>query len=272
MALRLAASSIELVARALERDPLAEVPGHDPAGGAVDRVDPAEHAAAHQEAAGEPEQQGERETPAQRLLDQRLDLQTLLDVAPDQEAEAAGEPESLRPRPALLDRLAIGADLDRERHPAVRPGLDVRPAAQVAGNGPAARIGQQIDARPIGLRGAPLRDHLAQAARALAWASAVLLGEAGDLGLDGFRGLVLHDTGGGEIQIDAAAPGPRPRTGRGRPAPDGRSRSQEAVSGARTLYPEPRTVWINGGSKPRSIFWRRRLMCTSITLVCGSKW
>ena len=59
------------------------------AGGAVDRVDPAEHAAADRKAAGEPEQQGQRQTPADRLLDQRLELQAVLDLAPDQQPEVA---------------------------------------------------------------------------------------------------------------------------------------------------------------------------------------
>ena len=76
---------VELVARALERDPLAEIARHDPARGAVDRIDAAEHAAAHQEAAGEAKQQRQRETPTQRAPDLRLDLHPVLDVAPDQQ-------------------------------------------------------------------------------------------------------------------------------------------------------------------------------------------
>ena len=34
---------------------------------------------------------------------------------------------------------------------------------------------------------------------------------------------------------------------------------------------KPRTVWIIGVGKSRSIFCRSRAMWTSITLVCGSK-
>ena len=38
-------------------------------------------------------------------------------------------------------------------------------------------------------------------------------------------------------------------------------------SSSRKLYPAPRTVCSRGLSKSLSIAWRRRLMCTSITLV-----
>src|SRR5690348_1460052 len=40
---------------------------------------------------------------------------------------------------------------------------------------------------------------------------------------------------------------------------------------ARSWYPAPRTVWRSGLAKPLSIFWRKRLICTSMTFVCGSK-
>src|SRR6185437_13195552 len=43
------------------------------------------------------------------------------------------------------------------------------------------------------------------------------------------------------------------------------------VFAGRRTYPEPRIVWINGFSEPLSTAWRRRLMCTSIRLLCGSK-
>ena len=89
---------VKLVARALERDPLTEIARHDPARRAIDRIDPPEHPAAHQEAAGEPEQQRESEAPAQRAPDLRLDLQPVLDVAPDQQTEAAGQQEARRTR------------------------------------------------------------------------------------------------------------------------------------------------------------------------------
>ena len=40
---------------------------------------------------------------------------------------------------------------------------------------------------------------------------------------------------------------------------------------SRIMYPAPRTVCSSGWAKPLSIFERSREMCTSITLVCGSK-
>ena len=40
---------------------------------------------------------------------------------------------------------------------------------------------------------------------------------------------------------------------------------------SRIMYPAPRTVCSSGCAKPLSIFERSREMCTSMTLVCGSK-
>ncbi len=42
--------------------------------------------------------------------------------------------------------------------------------------------------------------------------------------------------------------------------------------GIPSRYPEPRTVTIIAGSPGGSTFLRRRPMCTSMTLVPGSKW
>src|SRR5215471_7092685 len=41
---------------------------------------------------------------------------------------------------------------------------------------------------------------------------------------------------------------------------------------SRIIYPAPRTVCSKAWVKPLSIFERSREMCTSMTLVCGSKW
>jgi hypothetical protein len=40
---------------------------------------------------------------------------------------------------------------------------------------------------------------------------------------------------------------------------------------SRIMYPAPRMVCSKGRSKPLSILERSREMCTSMTLVCGSK-
>ena len=93
---QVAGEHVELVARALERDPLAEVAGHDPPRGAVDRIDPAQHAAAHHEAAGQAQQQGQADAPADRLLASATGSAEVLDVAADQETEVAGEREAGR--------------------------------------------------------------------------------------------------------------------------------------------------------------------------------
>ena len=52
---------------------------------------------------------------------------------------------------------------------------------------------------------------------------------------------------------------------------DGSPPRDAHYSSSRKLYPAPRTVCSRGLSKSLSIAWRRRLMCTSMTLVCGSK-
>ena len=188
---------IELVARASERDALAEIARHDLAGGAIDRVDAPEHAPAHQKAAGEAEEKRERKAPAQRAPDHRLQLQILLDLAPDQEPEAIAEQEGGGAGPAPFDALAIGTDLDREGQPAVRVGGDLGPAIEIAGDPPASRVDQQIHAGAVRLRGAAAPDHLAQAVEPL---RAILLGEPGDLRLDRLGGLPLHESGGGVVE------------------------------------------------------------------------
>ena len=52
---------------------------------------------------------------------------------------------------------------------------------------------------------------------------------------------------------------------------DGSPPRDAHYSSSRKLYPAPRTVCSRGLSKSSSIAWRRRLMCTSMTLVWGSK-
>jgi hypothetical protein len=188
---------VELVARALERDALAEIARHDAARGAIDRIDPPEHAPAHDEAAGQPEQQRERKAPAQRAPDLRLDLQPVLDLASDQQPVAVFDQKAGRARPSLLHRLAIRRDLDREGQRAIRTGRNVGPAVQVAGNGSAVRVGQQIDAGAMRLRRTAERDHLAQAIQSF---RPVLLGQSGDLGLDRILGLALHEAGRGVVE------------------------------------------------------------------------
>ena len=190
---------IELVAaRPVERDPPAEVARHDLFGGAVDAIDPAQHPAAHQEAAGKPEQKREPEPPGEGMLDPGLQLQSFLDLAAHQQAVAAGEAKALGDRAAVLADLTIELDRHRKGQPIVLAKCCVRPAVDIAGDPAAGRVGQKIDAGAVGLGSASLLDHLAKARQAL---RPVLLGEPGDLRLDGLGGLPGHEAGGGDVEI-----------------------------------------------------------------------
>ena len=136
---------VELVVAAAYRHPAAEVAGHDVAAGAVDAVDAAEPAAAHDDAADKAQADGQRHHPDQGVADALLQGVALLDVAADQQLEAAAQQQvpgagmvGLDARP---DRAFVG-----EVEPAAWPRLHRRPGVQIAGDGPAVGIGEQIQA------------------------------------------------------------------------------------------------------------------------------
>jgi hypothetical protein len=54
--------------------------------------------------------------------------------------------------------------------------------------------------------------------------------------------------------------------------PEGQTCKQVSQGAVRMTYPTPRTVWVSEAAPACSIFWRRRLTCWSMMLVCGSKW
>ncbi len=156
-----------------------------------------EHAAAHHEAAGEAEQQRQREAPADALLDQRLDLQALLDLAPDQQAEAAGQREARGAGAPRLEPSSSPRTSTLKLSQPSGPGSTWGQRLDVAGDPAAGRIDQQVDAGALRMGLAAPLDDLAQAQQALA---AVLLGEPGDLGLDGVGGLALEHARGRDVE------------------------------------------------------------------------
>ena len=70
------------------------------------RVDALEHAAADKESADEPEHDDDRERPAPGIGDDAVEALALLEVAPDQQAEAAGQFHHLHQR-AMLDVVGL---------------------------------------------------------------------------------------------------------------------------------------------------------------------
>ena len=68
------------------------------------RIDPLEHASADEEPAGEPEHDDQRERPASGIGDDAVEPLALLEIAPDQQAEAARQLDNPYQRP-MFDAL-----------------------------------------------------------------------------------------------------------------------------------------------------------------------
>ncbi len=111
---------VELVAAIVvvgaARHPVREIAGDDPLGGAVHLLDPAQHVAAHQRAAEQPDAERAQPRPQERRLDPVAERRRVADVAPDQKAIAVRDDEQraarrMRHLPALLPHL----DLERQR-------------------------------------------------------------------------------------------------------------------------------------------------------------
>ena len=160
-----------------------------------------------------------------------------------------------------------------------RPDIACEPLARAGGH--------QIKARA---RSARSRIHNEdEAANA---ALAVLLGQAGDLGIDRLSDLLGDQPTRIPGEIDEQESGEQREDGqidqrqlerrraqklaqRRHPSPVHVILRAQAMTGhllSRITYPAPRTVCSKAWVKPLSIFDRSREMCTSMTLVCGSKW
>ena len=126
---------VELVAGAGERHALGEVAFHDGSAGFRQPLDPLEEVAAHQQPADEPERQRQRQPADRRVLDDAVEPPPLLDVAPDDQAEAAFElgVVGLGAMPGQRPTLLIGiVELD----PAMLARRLDRQSRQIAGEAP----------------------------------------------------------------------------------------------------------------------------------------
>ena len=136
IAFRLLAELVELVAGAADLDPAAEVAGHDPGGGPVDPLEPAQHPAAHHVAADQPRTSISPMPIATEMRMMRSVLQTVLDVAADQEQVAAVDGDQLGH--GVVQLLAgLGGLLDRDLE-----------ADELVGSRPAPDRASRSDCRP----------------------------------------------------------------------------------------------------------------------------
>ena len=136
---------VELVARALDQDSPAEIACHDLRRRAVDRLDAAEHPAAHDEAADHAEDQHQQAAEPDGVDQQRLGAQLVLDVAGDEQPRIVEQylAAEKAPRPEPV------AGIEREAHPIAHRVVGLRPLADIAGDDPTRIIDQQVDAAEL---------------------------------------------------------------------------------------------------------------------------
>ena len=126
---------VELVAVALGRDALAEVAGHDPRRRAVDPLQPAQHPAAHDQAAAQPEHHHHAQPEQDRGAHQAQGLHVVLHVAADQQSW----PPSSSVTIFAVAEMRLGQPPADPRRPAPRTRRSrrrpcaPRPAVEVAG-------------------------------------------------------------------------------------------------------------------------------------------
>ena len=92
---------VELIAGAGDRQAAGKIAGHDGLRRLGHGVDAAEHAPADEEAAGEPEHDDQRQRPLPGIGNDAEQPLALLEIAADQEAEAAGQLHYLYQRAVL---------------------------------------------------------------------------------------------------------------------------------------------------------------------------
>ena len=187
---------VEVVPAAVERDASGEVPGHDLAGGLVDRLQAPHDTRAHQPSAQQGQGRGDGQPPAERVEDQCTRSLQITHVAADQESQAAAQHEDLSACRMLFG--AIRSTLAQaEAEPALRVGKSARPAIEVTGKRLEVVVDQKVNARADRIARDTLADHRGQAGEA---APPVLLGKPANLGLDGGRSLAVHIAGSGPIE------------------------------------------------------------------------
>ena len=171
---------------------LSEVARHDLGGGAIDGFNPTEHPATHDEAADDAEQQHQAAAETNRVDEQCLGSQLVLDVARHQQLGVLELDRAAEKPPGTQAALGV----DGETYPIGDEIVALWEEVEIAGNGEAVLVDQQIDAVHAGLGGGALGDDAAETEDP---EIAVLLLETGELGLNGLLGLPLHEIDGGDV-------------------------------------------------------------------------
>ena len=83
--------TVELVAAAPDRQPPAQVARHDALRGAGHRIDPPQHAPRNKDTAAEAKHDHDQQRPLRRIRDNAKQPPPFVQIAPDQETEAAGQ-------------------------------------------------------------------------------------------------------------------------------------------------------------------------------------
>ena len=188
--------AVELVARAVHRQPPGEIAFHDGARGGGDRIDPGEQVAADQIAAADAEQRHHAKSPQHGRADHARELAPVLDVAADDETVAAGQPEHIgkgEPRfDAAFRRPAI---FEFDRSETVEKFLG--DAGEIARDAAPGGVGDEIEAVARRLAAVGHGAHeLGQSA------VGILLGKTFDLGVDGIVQLPGQQHGGVPIDVE----------------------------------------------------------------------
>ena len=275
---------VEFVAGAGDRQAAGEIAIHDVAGGVGHGIDPLEHAARDEKSARDTKHHNDRQRPPAGGEHDIVKPLTLFQIASDQEPKTAGQlkhphqgamPGTLRIFEPAID--AFGPARPVENASGQR--------ADIAGEPFPRRGGNEVEARAR-----PPRPEIDDEDEASDAALAVLLRQPGDLGIDRLGDLLGDQAPGipGEIAEQERREQRKDRQVDQRQLERGRAQtaSPSAVLpppfsllsagpenhlASRMTYPAPRTVCSNAWVKPLSIFERSREMCTSMTLVCGSK-
>ena len=135
---------IEFVAAAPDRQPPAEIAGHDALGGAGHGIDPPQHPPRDEDAAAEAEHDDDQHRPLRGLGDDAEQPPPLLQIAPDQEPEAAGQFGDAHQRAVIGGVLLVkppigGLGPAGGRHHARRQRADI------AGDGLPVRRGHEVE-------------------------------------------------------------------------------------------------------------------------------
>ena len=179
---------VELVVGAGDRQPAGEIAGHDGARRLGHGVDAAQHAARDEEAAGQPEHDDQRDRPLPGGENDVVEPLALLEIAADQQAEAARQLEHAHQRVMLGAFRIVEAAIDR-LGPAGVLEHALAEQADIAGEPVAAERGDEIEARSR-----PARARVDDEDQPPDAALVVLLGQAGDFGVDRASNLLGDQT------------------------------------------------------------------------------